>query len=71
MVRIVYGLGGALLVSIPTYLIVIILRPFVAMPGQWPLWVAAAAGFLIGAAFGERGVNAIGRLMRGTLERKL
>jgi hypothetical protein len=71
LVRLVYGLGIAFLLSIPTYLIVMILRPFVPLPGNWPLWVVAGLGFVTGALLGERGLNAVGRAMRGTLERRI
>ncbi len=68
VVRAVYAVGAAFLLAIPAWLIAVILGLFVGPVAGWLPWAAAAVGFLIGALLGERGVNAVGRVLRSFFE---
>jgi hypothetical protein len=66
--RLVYGFGVAILLSIPAWLIVMILRPFVGGWVYWVAWAVTAVGFFVGLLLGERGLNTVGRFLRSVLE---
>jgi hypothetical protein len=69
--RVAYALGGGLLLSIPFGLIAAVVGALFHVRTGWLLWGGAAVGFLVGTLLGERGINAIGRAIRGTLDRRI